>query len=388
MREQSEVWDNGRHCFGQITEAIDQLSRVSHSLQRGVLETRMVPVGPLFSRFKRVVRDLSRERGKKVNLLIRGEKTELDKRMIDELGDPLVHLVRNSIDHGLEPPDVRVSRGKPETGTILLEASHSGNNVTIRVRDDGGGIDVERIKARLSDRGILPESAIDGLSAEQALDYIWHPGFSTARAVTDVSGRGVGMDVVRTRINQLNGTIEIESTPQRGTTFTIRLPLTLAIINGLLVRLRNVIFSMPIDDVREIVSVEERDVVTVHGKQTFDVRGQFIPLVGIHDVFYWHGMDYRHARAEEICQTDSTGKSAEVVILHAGGKIIGLRVDELLGSQDLVIKSLSDNFMNIRGLSGASILGDGSVCLMIDVGTVIDMATRHSRTVETEESAI
>ena len=155
MDEQSEIWDNGRHCFGQIGEAIDQLTRVSHSLQRGVLDTRMVPVGPLFNRFKRVVRDLSKERGKKVNLLIRGEKTELDKRMIDELGDPLVHLVRNSIDHGLEPPDVRVGRGKPEVGTIFLEASHSGNNVYIHVRDDGGGIDVEKIKAKLIDKQIL-----------------------------------------------------------------------------------------------------------------------------------------------------------------------------------------------------------------------------------------
>jgi two-component system chemotaxis sensor kinase CheA len=386
MDEQSEVWENGRQCFSQIGEAIDQLSRVSHSLQRGVLDTRMVPVAPLFNRFKRVVRDLSKERGKKVNLLIRGEKTELDKRMIDELGDPLVHLVRNSIDHGLESPDVRVGLGKPEVGTILLEASHSGNNVYIHVRDDGGGIDVEKIRAKLIDNRILSGSAADGLSDDQALDYIWHPGFSTAQVVTDVSGRGVGMDVVKTRINQLNGTIQVDSIPQQGTTFAIRLPLTLAIISSLLVRLRNVIFSMPIDDVREIVSVEERDVVTVHGKQTIDVRGEFIPLVRIDEVFRWHGIDYGHDGAKEADPTDSTSRFVEVVILHAGGKTMGLRVDELLGSQDIVIKSLSDNFISIRGLSGASILGDGRVCLMLDVGTVISMATGHSRNVETEEA--
>ena len=272
MEEQSEIWDNGRFCLGQIDEAIDQLARVSHGLQRGVLETRMVPVGPLFKRFKRVVRDLSKERGKDVELLIRGEQTELDKRMIDQLGDPLVHLVRNSIDHGLEPPELRVRHGKPERGTIVLEASHSGNSIYIHVRDDGGGIDVEKIKSRLIGNRILPESAVAGLSDEQALDYIWHPGFSTASEVTDISGRGVGMDVVKTRINQLNGTVEIDTIPQQGTTFTIRLPLTLAIMNGLLIRLRNTVFSMPMEDVREIVSVAKRDVVTINGKQTFDVR--------------------------------------------------------------------------------------------------------------------
>jgi two-component system chemotaxis sensor kinase CheA len=387
MDEQAEVWNNGRQCITQICETIDQLSRVSHSLQRGVLGTRMVPVAPLFNRFKRVVRDLSKERGKKVNLVVRGEKTELDKRMIDELGDPLVHLVRNSIDHGLEPPDVRVSRGKPEVGTILLEASHSGNNVYIQIRDDGGGIDVEKIKAKLLANRLLSEEAINGLSDEQALDYIWHPGFSTAKKVTDVSGRGVGMDVVKTRIGQLNGTVEVETVFQRGTTFTLRLPLTLAIIDALLVRLRSVVFSMPIDDVREIVSVKERDVVSVHGKQTIDVRGEFIPLVSIDGIFQWHAVDYGHRCAEVSSQTDQTSRTVDVVILHARGKTMGLRVDELLGSQDIVIKSLSDNFINIRGLSGASILGDGSVCLMLDVGTVIDLAMRTSRTESNEEVA-
>ena len=258
MDEQAAIWDNGRYCFGQITEAIDQLSRVSHSLQRAVLDTRMVSVGPLFHRFKRVVRDLSKECGRKVTLLIRGEKTELDKRMIDELGDPLVHLVRNSIDHGLEPPDVRIARGKPEVGTILLEASHRGNNVFIHVQDDGGGIDVARIKARLVDRQILSATAVAELSDAQALDYIWHPGFSTAQEVTDISGRGVGMDVVKTRISVLNGTVAVDTTPLRGTSFTLRLPLTLAIINALLVRVENTVFSMPIDDVREIVAVKRR----------------------------------------------------------------------------------------------------------------------------------
>jgi two-component system chemotaxis sensor kinase CheA len=384
MEEQSEIWDNGRQCISEMGEAIDQLSRVSHSLQRGVLDTRMVPVAPLFNRFKRVVRDLSKERGKQVKLQIRGETTELDKRMIDELGDPLVHLVRNSIDHGLEPTDVRVNRGKPEVGTIGLEASHRGNNVYIHVRDDGGGIDVDKIKAKLTKNQVLSDAAANELTDEQALEYIWHPGFSTAQVVTDVSGRGVGMDVVKTRVSQLNGTIEIESTPEVGTIFTIRLPLTLAIIHSLLARMRDVIFSMPIDDVREIVSVKPKDIVNVHGKRTFDVRGEFVPLLQSDDVFQWHGVDYGYQRASSA----ETSSTVSVVILHVGGRTVGLAVDELLGSQDIVIKSLSDNFMNIRGLSGASILGDGTVSLMLDVGTIIDLATKSPRGVEIEEKSL
>jgi two-component system chemotaxis sensor kinase CheA len=333
----------------------------------------MVPVGPLFNRFQRVVRDVSTERGKKVNLSIRGEKTELDKRMIDELGDPMVHLVRNSIDHGIEPPDVRLSRGKSEAGTIFLEAIHSGNNVFISIRDDGGGIDVARIKERLADRGLLAQTTITGLSDEEALEYIWHPGFSTAPEVTDVSGRGVGMDAVRARISELNGTIDVESVPQQGTTFTIRLPLTLAIINSLLIRVRNVIFSIPIDDVREIVKISVADVVKLRDRQTIDVRGEFIPLIRITDVFDWSGDGDTSSSLPESTLS-SASDSIHAVILQVGDRAMALRVDELLGSQEIVIKSLSQNYAHIRGLSGASILGDGTVCLMLDVGTAIDLA--------------
>ena len=371
MQEQTELWDNSRRCFGQINEAIDQLTRVSDSLQRGVLETRMVPVAPLFNRFKRVVRDLSTERGKKVNLRISGDNTELDKRMIDGLGDPLMHLVRNSIDHGLESCDERVVRGKPETGTIFLEASHSGNNVFIRVRDDGCGIDCEKIKTKLVEKELLSPAAVEELSSEQVIDYIWHPGFSTAEQITDISGRGVGMDVVKTRIADLNGTIDVDSTPEQGTTFEIRLPLTLAIISSLLVRINEVFFSIPIEDVREIVSVMPDEIVTVDGKQTFDVRGEYILLVGVDDIFEWHGVRYDYGGGEQGQLFGRDDGSVNVVVLQAGGKTLGLRVDELLGSQDIVIKSLSENFVNIRGLSGASILGDGTVCLMLDVGMVV-----------------
>jgi two-component system chemotaxis sensor kinase CheA len=377
MEEQSETWENGRRCFAQISEAIDQLTRISDSLQQGVLDTRMAPVAPLFNRFKRVIRDISAERGKQVNLEIRGEKTELDKRMIDELGDPMIHLVRNSIDHGIESPQERQAHGKPQAGTILLEASHSGNNVFIHVRDDGRGIDVGRIRQRLIDREILAPAAAGDLTDQQAVDYIWHPGFSTASEVTDISGRGVGMDAVKTRITDLNGTIDVESTPGEGTTFTIRLPLTLAIINSLLIRIRNVIFAMPIEDVREIVSLPPGDIVTVHGRQTVDIRGEFIPLVGIDDIFDWNDVALHGGSANGSSRGD--GDAVHAVVLYSGDKAMGLRVDELLGSQDIVIKSLAEHFVQIRGLSGASILGDGTVCLMLDVAASIDLAATPTR---------
>ncbi|MFN0050932.1 MAG: chemotaxis protein CheW [Planctomycetales bacterium] len=381
LEEQSRLWEDSRRCFGQITEAIDQMTRVSDSLQRGVLDTRMVPVAPLFNRFKRVVRDIALELGKKVNLEIHGEKTELDKRMIDELGDPLVHLIRNAIDHGIEPADVRLRRGKPEIGTIALEAAHSGNNVFISVRDDGGGISAEKVRQRIVERGLLSAAVAEGLSEQDVIEFIWHPGFSTADVVSDISGRGVGMDIVKTRIAELNGTIDIQQGTGRGTTFTIRLPLTLAIIRSLLFRLRHGIFAVPIDNVREIVSVPVDQIVTVHGKQTFDVRGQFIPLVDIDDIFDWHQMRYRYPGDREVAD-ESEAKRVNVVILHSADKTMGLRVNELHGGQDIVIKSLAENFIHVRGLSGASILGDGSVCLLLDVGAAIGMATDARRKVQ------
>ena len=385
MDEQIEVLENGRRCLGQISEAIDQLSRVSDNLQRGVLDTRMVPVGPLFNRFKRVVRDIAKERGKQVELQIHGEKTELDKRMIDDLFDPLMHLVRNAIDHGLEPSDVRVGQGKPEVGTISLEAAHSGNNVYVRVRDDGRGIDAQKIRAKLVARQILADSAAHELSDEQVLDYIWHPGFSTSEQVTDVSGRGVGMDVVKTRMNLLNGGIEVESTPQRGTNVKLRLPLTLAIINSLLVQMEQVTFSMPIDDVREIVVVHKKDFLRVSGKQAFEIRGEFIPLLNIRSAFHWHKVDYGHRSRIGLPAVSSGAQHVQVVVLQAGNNTVGLQVDDLLGSQEIVVKSLSNNFVDIHGLSGASILGDGSVCLMLDVGMLIDMAAKGQARYAMEE---
>jgi two-component system chemotaxis sensor kinase CheA len=373
VEELNGSWADLSRDFGQITESVDQLTRTADELQHSVLATRMVPVGPLFSRFKRVVRDLANECGKQVALDVRGEKTELDKRMIDELSDPLVHLIRNSIDHGLEAPAVRLARGKPEAGTISLEASHSGNNVFVSVRDDGGGIDASRIRERLAERGIVGSVALAEIDDDEVLQYIWHPGFSTAEEITDISGRGVGLDAVRARIGDINGTIEVTSVPGEGTTFTLRLPLTLAIINCLLVQVRDVVFSLPVENVREIVDVPLANIITLHSRRTIDVRGEFIPLLRVSDIFDWE-RHHEDAPAGVEAGSEQRNSTVNAVILRVGERVLALRVDGLLGSQDIVIKSLSENFVSSRGLSGASILGDGSVCLMLDIAAMIELA--------------
>ena len=378
LEEQLHTLERGRRSFIQLNEAIDQFSRVSDGLQRGVLDTRMVPVGPLFNRFKRTVRDISSELGKKVNFIIRGESTELDKRMIDELGDPLVHLVRNAIDHGLESESVRRSRAKPEEGTLTLEAAHSGNNVLITISDDGGGINTEKVKRRAIERGLVSTTEADMMSDYEIAQFVWAPGFSTAEVVSDISGRGVGMDIVKTRISELNGTIEVDSTLGKGTRFVIRLPLTLAIIRSLLFQLQQGTFAAPIENVREIVSVRYRDIISVHGRDSIEVRGEFIPLVRIEDIFDWHETKYSNATETRI-ESESNGDTSSVLILTSGAKSMGLVVSALRGCQDIVVKSLDDNFTHIRGVAGASILGDGSVCLLLDVVSCLELARQRLR---------
>lgn len=378
LEEQLHTLERGRRSFIQLNEAIDQFSRVSDGLQRGVLDTRMVPVGPLFNRFKRTVRDISSELGKKVNFIIRGENTELDKRMIDELGDPLVHLVRNAIDHGLESESVRRSRAKPEEGTLTLEAAHSGNNVLITISDDGGGINTEKVKRRAIERGLVSTMEADMMSDYEIAQFVWAPGFSTAEVVSDISGRGVGMDIVKTRISELNGTIEVDSTLGKGTRFVIRLPLTLAIIRSLLFQLQQGTFAAPIENVREIVSVRDRDVISVHGRDSIEVRGEFIPLVRIEDIFDWHEIKYSNVHEIKM-ESECNGDTSSVLILTSSTKSMGLVVSALHGCQDIVVKSLDDNFTQIRGVAGASILGDGSVCLLLDVVSCLELARQRLR---------
>ncbi|MFN7291414.1 MAG: chemotaxis protein CheA, partial [Pirellula sp.] len=381
LEEHLQVLERGRRSFIQFNEAIDQFSRVAQGLQRGVLDTRMVPVGPLFNRFKRTVRDISIEIGKSVNLIIRGENTELDKRMIDELGDPLVHLVRNAIDHGIESESVRRSRGKSEAGTLTLEASHTGNNVLITISDDGEGINFEKIKRRAVERGLVSVAEVEKMSENEISQFIWTPGFSTADVVSDISGRGVGMDIVKTRIGELNGTVEVESALGKGTRFIIRLPLTLAIIRSLLFQLRQGTFAAPIEHVREIVSISKKDIISVHGRDSIEVRGEFIPLIRIEDVFDWHETNYSHITSNpfEVPIEEKSEDLISVLILSSATSSMGLVVCELQGCQDVVVKPLDENFTYIRGLAGASILGDGSVCLLLDVASCLEIARQRMR---------
>jgi len=372
LDREATVHETGRRFYSDMAEAMDQLNRVSRNMQRSVLSTRMIPVGPLFNRFRRVVRDLSVDRGKQVKLVIQGEKTELDKRMIDSLGDPLLHLIRNALDHGMESPAVRRAAGKPELGTITLSAVHRGNNVLITLQDDGGGIQTSRIRAKLVAQGTATQIQADAMTEQQIIETIWQPGFSTASSVTEISGRGVGMDIVRAAISDLSGTIEVSTNPGAGTMFTIRLPQTLAIIHSLLFRCGSGYFAVPIDDVREIVSVLPRQIHAIHRHQAIEVRGSLVPLYRLDGIFRWHGTGLGITAADA---QSSENRRLEVIIIQARGKTLGLSVDSLIGRSNLVIKSLSDNYIPVRGLSGAGILGDGTVCLMLDSPAIVDLTS-------------
>lgn len=357
-----------RSLLNELAEAVHQLDRVSDGIQSSVMDTRMVPIGPLFSRFKRVVRDLGRAGGKDIHLDIRGEHTELDKRMIDELGDPLIHLIRNSADHGLEGPDGRLAAGKSPQGTIILNAFHRGNRIVIQVCDDGRGLDVARIRAKAVAKGWMSEADAEKLTDAQVHQLIWRPGFSTAEKVTEVSGRGMGMDIVWSKIEQLNGTIELTSEAGRGTTFEIKLPLTMAIIPSLLMVIGREVFAVPVESVVEIVRIPTDSVTTVYGSPTARVRGRVISLVRLGELF-------GEVRSDDVREPTT---NTTIVIVGSEGSEIGVVVDDLLGEQDVVIKSLAENFQNISGIAGASILGDGRVSLILDVAALIQMACRQA----------
>ncbi|MCE9608345.1 MAG: chemotaxis protein CheA [Planctomycetia bacterium] len=358
-----------RSLLTDLAEAVHQLDRVSDGIQKSVMDTRMVPIGPLFSRFKRVVRDLSRAGEKDIQLEIRGEHTELDKRMIDELGDPLIHLIRNSADHGIESPEARVAAGKPRQGAISLNAFHRGNRIIIKVSDDGRGLDAGRIRAKAVAKGWMNEAEAEKLSDAQVYQLIWRPGFSTAERVTEVSGRGMGMDIVWSKIEQLSGSVELSSEPGHGTTFEIKLPLTMAILPSLLMVIDRDVFAVPVESVIEIVRIASADLTTVYGSPMARVRGRVISLVRLNDLF-----------GECVPQIEANRESSNVTIVICGseGRELGIIVDDLLGEQDVVIKSLTENFQNVNGIAGASILGDGRVSLILDVAALLEMACGSS----------
>jgi two-component system chemotaxis sensor kinase CheA len=364
---------DGRDRLSEMAEAIDQLGRVCDQIQKGVLDTRMVPIGPLFERFRRVVRDLSVGSGKEVTLKLEGEATELDKRMIDELSDPLIHMIRNAVDHGLEAPEAREKAGKPRAGSVTLAAAHRGNRVVITVADDGRGLPVDRIRAKVVARGLCSEAEASRLSPTEVIPYIFHPGLSTAETVTNISGRGVGMDIVKDRIEQLNGAVAVRTEPGRGTTFTIRLPLTLAIMPSLLVRIHEEVYALPLAEIREIVDTTPDRVLDVQGSKAIEVRGRVISLIELDDVFHWGGGPHPGRGRAGVLEAD---RKRPVVVVQSSTVTIGLMVDELIGIQEIVLKSIEKNYRAVRGLSGASILGNGRVALILDVDALMELTTR------------
>lgn len=355
----------------KFRSSTQNLGRIAGELQEGVMKIRMVPINQIFSRFPRVVRDLQRDLNKKVNLVIEGEDTELDKTVIDDLLDPVMHCVRNSVDHGIEEPSVRLAAGKPEEGTLLLKASNEGNQIIIDIADDGAGINVEKVKTKAIEKGLIHPNK--KLTDQEAYQLIFMPGFSTAAKISNVSGRGVGLDVVKTMIEKLNGTVSVSSEPGKGTKFTIRLPLTLAIIQGLLVRVGKEVYSIPIASVIESQRIKNEDINTIDNYEVLNVRNEVISIL-------------RLSRLFNIRETTDSEYSF-VVIVGTEEKKIGVMVDSLIGEEDVVIKPLRDQFTNSPGIAGASVLGDGSVSLIIDVRQLLELGVRQELRAQEAQAA-
>ncbi len=363
--------------LAKLREGIGQLSRNTRELQETVLKIRMLPIGSLFDRFPRTVYDLCSKLGKRAKLKISGEQTEVDKTVLEKLSDPLLHLVRNSMDHGIETPEVRRKAGKPEEGTLRLHAEHRGGNVFIEIADDGGGLNQEAILARARQRGLIGPN--DVLATADIYALIFSPGFSTVEAVTDLSGRGVGMDVVRKNVQELGGRIEITSRPGLGTTTTIQLPLTLAIMEGQLLRVGDRRFVVPLTSIVESLRIDKSSVRTVAASaELYRLRNEYLPIVHLNRVF------------NIACDSKSTEQGL-LVVVESQGRKIALKTDDLLAQQQVVVKSLEANFRSIRGLSGATILGDGTIALILDIAAVIEDSRAaapknppHSATSETK----
>jgi two-component system, chemotaxis family, sensor kinase CheA len=368
VQAEMESFAATRVCVSDLLETSDLLDSVSDGIRRSVMDMRMLPIGPLFTRFHRVIRDITRNNGKDIHLSISGEKTELDKRMIDELGDPMIHLIRNGADHGIEAPEAREAAGKPRQGTISLDAFHRGSNMVIRVSDDGKGLDANRIRDKAVEKGIISATDAEQMTRQQIFQLIWLPGLSTAEKVTDVSGRGVGMDIVRSKINELSGTVDVDSEPGRGTTFTIKLPLTLAILPSLMVEIDKDVFAIPLESVLEIIYVRRSELTTVHGQWMAPVRDRIIGILTLGGIFKWR----QRSNTIDVGEADGT----TLVIIGEGDQQVGLAVDRVRGEEDVVIKSIGENYRNVTGIAGASILGDGRITLILDPATLIEMSSQ------------
>ncbi len=349
----------------ELIDTVSQIDYLTSELQTVVMRARMLPIAKVFSKFPRMVRDLSREMNKEVELLIYGEETEVDKSVIEYLYDPLVHMIRNAIDHGIEAPDERVKLGKPEKGLIILKAEHEGNYIAVTVEDDGRGIDPEKIRRKAIEKDLISEHDANSISDKDILNFIFVPGFSTASGVTNISGRGVGLDVVKANVTRLNGIIDVQSTPGRGTKFILKLPLTLAIIQGLLVDVSGEIFIIPLSSVIEVVRVPKEQVHSIKGKEMIRLRDSVLPLVRLGKFF-------------NLKTNSEDRKNIYVVVLGLAEKKLGAVVDGLIGQKEVVIKSLGSYLNNVKGIAGATILGDGSVRMIIDVAQIFKMASENS----------
>lgn len=368
-------WENEfKSTASKFRSSTQNLGRIASELQEGVMKIRMVPIGTIFNRFPRVVRDLSRDLGRKVDLIIEGEETELDKTVVDDLLDPIMHCVRNSVDHGIEMPEERKKLGKDETGKLILKASNEGNMIVIDIIDDGQGIEVEKVREKAIKKGLISPNKV--LSNQEAYNLIFMPGFSTSDKISSVSGRGVGLDVVKTMVEKLKGTITITSERGKGSRFSIRLPLTLAIIQGLLIRVGKEVYSIPIANVIESQRVKRDSINTIDNYEVLNVRNEVISILRLSRLFNIHNSDQ-----SDYCF---------IVIVGSQEKKIGVMVDALVGEEDVVIKPLRDQFTTSPGIAGASILGDGSVSLIIDVSQLLELGVKQEISAQQtrEEEAI
>ncbi|MEW6542425.1 MAG: chemotaxis protein CheA [Nitrospirota bacterium] len=344
----------------ELGETLAQLNLVTTDLQLAVMKTRMLPIRKVLGKFPRMVRDLSQKLGKQVRLEVQGEDTELDKSVADEIGDPLVHLVRNAVDHGIESVADRHKSGKPVEGVVRLVACQEGNSIVIRIEDDGRGLQIEKIKAKAQSKGLVSPAELAVMEPKEIMNLIFLPGFSTADQVTDVSGRGVGMDVVRTNIRRINGTVEIESQPGKGSVITIKLPLTIAIIQALLVEVERATFAIPLGSVIEAVKITRSDIKAINGREVLNLRERVLPLFRL---------------AEEFCiPSDNQQEIFYVVVAGLGDKQVGVIVDRLRSQEEVVIKSMGDYMAEIKGIAGATITGEGKVVLILDIAELVESA--------------
>jgi len=349
----------------QLNQAVASINFITTELQLGVMKMRMQPVGKVFKKFPRMVRDLARDSQKQIELKIFGEETELDKSVIEEIGDPLVHIIRNSCDHGIETPEERKAKGKPEKGTVTLTANQEGSNIIIKIQDDGKGLDIKAIRNKAVEKGLVSRNEVDNLSDRDVFRFIFEAGFSTAKKVTDVSGRGVGMDVVRTNIEKLSGLIELDSHLDKGTTLTIKLPLTLAIIQGLLIESNNDIFILPLSSVYETIKTAHTEIYYVNRKPVFKLRDEVIPLIN---------MDIIYSKASGFTMLEKP----YVIIVGLADKKLGINIDRFLGQEEVVIKSLGQYLGATEGVAGATILGDGRIRLIVDLLGLFKLAKKMS----------